>query len=295
MKITVKSSARMIFCSRFKAKDYTFRMSEREREELARIFSVHPDLVGHIPELLGDLWSLGVPPDLVVDLVRSLDLSPGSSSVLDLGCGKGAVAVSLALELGLKVTGIDIYQPFVDEARKMAKEKGVDRLCRFLREDVRGRAEKSAGFDVAIMVWVGDALGDLQAAAGTLRRQVAPGGNMVIADAYRLKNEVAVPHLENCPDRGTARRQLASWGDRILAETVIPHERTAVLYRDYINALRQGADRISRKHPELQERLRGHIISQEKMCEALSDSVVPVIWLLKKNEGARVRLNDLTT
>ena len=259
-------------------------MKAKELEELTRIFGVHPALVGHIPELLGDLWSLGVPPDMVVDLVRTLDLSPDSSSVLDLGCGKGAVAINLALELGLKVTGVDIFQPFIDKAREMAKEKGVDRLCHFVREDIRERAGKTAVFDVAILVWVGDALGDLQAAVDTLRRQVAPGGNMVIADAYRVKDAAAVPNLEHFPDHGKALGQLTSRGDTILVETVIPPERIAALYRDYMGALRRGADRISRNHPELEGRLREHLLVQGKMCEALKDSVVPVIWLLRRND-----------
>jgi len=259
-------------------------MKGKEIEELARIFGIHPDLLPHVPELLGDLWSLGVPPDLVVGLIRPLDLPPDSSSVLDLGCGKGAVAIHLALELGLRVTGIDLFTPFVEKAREIAREKGVEGHCRFMREDIRERARKTGSFDVAILIWVGDALGDLQAAVGGLRRQVAPGGKMVIADGYRKGNARTIPHLEHCPTRDEALRQLASWGDIILQELVIPKERIAALYRDYLGALQQGADRISRNHPELEPRLREHLLVQEQMCEVLKTSTVPAIWLLKKND-----------
>lgn len=257
-------------------------MGITDKEQLARSFQVHPDLVPHISELLGDLWSLGFPPDRVVSLLRPLGLPPGKTKVLDLGCGKGAVAIELARELGFRVTGIDIFPPFIEEARRKARERGVDELCRFIHGDIRQESRRTGPFDVAVLIWVGDALGDLQGSVECLRRQVVPGGKMIIAQGYLKEGVSSDPaHLQQ-PEHEEALRQLAFHGDVILEEKTVLEEDTAILYGDYIHALRRGAERISRNHPELLGRLREHLAAQEKMCELLKTRVVPAAWLLMK-------------
>lgn len=83
---------------------------------VADSLQVEKRLLPHLPYLLQDLWALGCAVDRIIDLVGSLGLAAGSRA-LDLGCGKGAVAVRLASELGLEVVGIDLQ---ADECRVIA-------------------------------------------------------------------------------------------------------------------------------------------------------------------------------
>jgi SAM-dependent methyltransferase len=54
---------------------------------------------------------------------RALAVSPGAR-ILDLGCGFGRHSVALA-KLGYRVTGIDLSEPMLSAAAKLAAERGV--------------------------------------------------------------------------------------------------------------------------------------------------------------------------
>lgn len=71
-------------------------------------------------------------------------LSEGSS-ILDACCGPGRISVELAL-LGLKVTGVDIMQPFLDAAKETAEDEGVN--LELIRADMR-TFESQMKFDAA--------------------------------------------------------------------------------------------------------------------------------------------------
>jgi len=258
-------------------------MGMKSDQYLARVFGVHPDLVPHIPVLLGDLWSLGVPSDLVVSLLRPLKLPPLRTRVLDLGCGKGAVGIELARELGYRITGIDIFPFFIEEARIRARERGVEDLCSFIQGDIRRRRKGIGFFDAALLISVGETLGGLEKSVERLREMVGPSGKMVIAEGILRKSAGPGTFHGRYLSRREARDRLVSHGDAILAEKMVPEERTAELYGEYIRALGQGADRICKSSPELEECLRDYISRQEKMCEALKKEVVQTLWVLEKD------------
>ena len=66
-------------------------------------------------------------------MIRSLDLKPGDK-VLDLCCGTGRHSVPLA-RAGLEVTGLDLSEEYLAQARSAAREAGVK--VRFMQGDMR--------------------------------------------------------------------------------------------------------------------------------------------------------------
>ena len=81
-----------------------------------------------------------------VDFLWEILQLDGKERVLDLACGFGRHSVELASR-GCKVVGVDITPEYVEEARKQAKEKGLNAefICADLR-DLRYRDE----FDVVL-------------------------------------------------------------------------------------------------------------------------------------------------
>ena len=258
-------------------------MSDLIEKDFANLFGVPPELVPHIPELLGDLWSLGIPTEVIVDIFRPLGLPGRSTRILDLGCGKGAVAIELARELDFSVTGIDLYPPFIEDARSRAAEKRVEGNCRFILGDIREKTDTPADFHAATLVWVGEALGNLEESVGRLRNQVLPGGYMVVASGYRKPGiEADLGHL-SFPDSDKARQQLIAHGDVIIEELSVSEDRIGALYEDYVDSLRKGAKKISDHHPELEKKLENHVYTQQRMCDTLKTAVVSAVWLLWRN------------
>ena len=90
-------------------------MNEKDLQKYGNFFHVPPHIVKFIPELLSEIWALGSSPGLLVEWFQDLNL-PANTKVLDLACGKGAVAISLAKTLQFKITGIDYFKPFIIEA-----------------------------------------------------------------------------------------------------------------------------------------------------------------------------------
>jgi SAM-dependent methyltransferase len=109
-----------------------------------------------------------------------LDL-PAGARVLDAPCGSGRIAVRLA-EQGLAVTGIDISEPEIAEARRVAAERGAE--VRFEVRDVRDAPDE--GFD-AVVCW-GNSFGYLPHQGtveqlGAARRALRDRGRLVLETA----------------------------------------------------------------------------------------------------------------
>ncbi len=84
-------------------------------------------------------------PEDVGRLVSLVGIEP-PASVLDLGCGIGRHALELARR-GFEVTGVDRTRGFLDEARRSAKEDGLD--VELVEEDMR-RFGRPGAFDLVV-------------------------------------------------------------------------------------------------------------------------------------------------
>lgn len=243
-----------------------------------------PELLPYLPELLADVAQLGSSPEVIVDLLRPLELPRRGALALDLGCGKGVVALTLAKELGLRVLGIDLFEPFVLEARALASQLGVADLCRFEHADLRDTLEKARNFDVLIYASLG-VLGRHDEAVGALRRAVRPGGYLVIDDAYLAELlQLDQPGYHHYASRIEIRRRLTAHGDRILSEVILPQEGLAKENRRTTELIRRRAERLAAEHPDDAELLLGYVERQERECELLETHTVGAVWLLERRQ-----------
>ncbi|MBP7113904.1 MAG: class I SAM-dependent methyltransferase [Candidatus Peribacteraceae bacterium] len=78
-----------------------------------------------------------------------VDHIPPGSTVLDAGCGPGALSVMLA-EHGCHVTGTDISEPNVVEAKKYAEKKGCSHRTEFRTADIEHMPFPDKSFDYAV-------------------------------------------------------------------------------------------------------------------------------------------------
>jgi len=81
-------------------------------------------------------------------LVEVLGLKQGDR-VLDVACGIGRHSLELARR-GMKVTGVDLNEPSLDSARRVAADEELD--IRFVHMDMRA-IDYEGAFDAAINMW----------------------------------------------------------------------------------------------------------------------------------------------
>jgi cyclopropane-fatty-acyl-phospholipid synthase len=140
-----------------------------------------------------------------LDLIcKKLDLQPGER-LLDVGCGWGSMALNAARERQVKVLGISLSQPQVDEATKRAAERGLSELVEFRVCDYREvpESEFDAISSIGMVEHVGEERIDLY--MSTLHGLLRSGGRLLnhgiakLAD-FDTKDEGAISERFVFPD-----------------------------------------------------------------------------------------------
>lgn len=254
-----------------------------ETDMVAYALEVDPGLLPWIPELLADFAELGANTTLILRTLEGLDL-PNTARVVDLGCGKGAVAVAVARAFGWQVTGIDLFEPFLDDARRRAAAASVAHLCRFERGDILKRAGQTAPADIAVFAALGDVLGPLPDTIGVIRRFVRPGGFMAICDGFlRDEGTSDFQGFEYATSRLETRTNLQAHGDRLVREVQAADDQTEVYAREAAQ-IRRRAEMLAERVPSLKADLMRYAEDQRQEYAYMADNVIAAVWLLERGE-----------
>jgi ubiquinone/menaquinone biosynthesis C-methylase UbiE len=106
---------------------------------------------------------------------------PAGKDVLDFGCGPGYLTKYLIDRGAISVTGIDVSEGEIEQARERAREDGLQDRCSFLVADAHATGFADDSFDLI----VGDSILhhlDLHVALVELRRILRPGGRAVFLE-----------------------------------------------------------------------------------------------------------------
>lgn len=114
-------------------------------------------------------------------LLQCLALT-GGESVLEIGCGTGAVTLPLAEAVGEhgRVVAVDISEPMLGAARQRVQESGMHNVT-LLAGDAQVMALEPAAFDVATSRMGVMFFADPVAAFRNIRGALKPGGRLVFA------------------------------------------------------------------------------------------------------------------
>jgi SAM-dependent methyltransferase len=126
-----------------------------------------------------DMWRRAIPPQMTEAEAGFLaEVFPSGGRILDVPCGNGRHSIALA-KRGFKVTGVDLSEEFITEARREAKQSAA---AEFLHTDMRELPWQSE-FDGACCL--GNSFNYLDY-AGTIAflaavsKSLKPGGRFVI-------------------------------------------------------------------------------------------------------------------
>jgi SAM-dependent methyltransferase len=240
-------------------------------------------IVPFLPYILQDAWEIGTDARRVADLVRRLQPDHARRRVLDLGCGKGAVSVRLAQELGCRCLGIDALAEFVQAAGEKAREFGVERLCRFEQGDIRLRIHELGRFDVIVLGAIGPVFGDHLATLGILAPHLEAGGMIVVDDGWIDDDSPLVHPL--VPRRGELLRQVAAAGMRIVEQVVLDRGDVAAsdcrLFRDLETRCRE----LIARHPQRRALFEGYIRRQTEENDWLENRIACAVLAIRQDSA----------
>jgi SAM-dependent methyltransferase len=105
-----------------------------------------------------------------LELVQALAPLPGEWTVLDVGCGSGRFAVSLALRGAARVRGVDVSERMVAMGRAFADSRGVADRCEILTADYL-QTPDSERFDLVLALGYFDYVPDARPHLEKMLRQ----------------------------------------------------------------------------------------------------------------------------
>lgn len=257
-------------------------LNEHQKIQVAKGFDATPEMIPFIPYLLQDLFELGSSPKIIIEILKSLELSP-NSKLLDIACGKGAVSIQVAKQLGFHCLGIDLFKPFVEIANEKAIAMNVDNLCTFEVGDAIEAVKTKRGFDVVILASAESVLGQIRETIKLMSECIHENGYIIFDGAYLIGES----SLDN-PDYSTIKnyedtiKQLTSYGDKIIREVTIPPEEVIQISRDYTDAIRIRANELSVKYPEKKDLFLSYVEKQMNECSIIENHIVGCTWCLKK-------------
>lgn len=133
-------------------------------------------------------------PETLEQAVAQVALAPGDR-VVDVGCGKGLLLVTLAKRYGTAGLGVDINPAFLAEARADAERRGVTEAVEWIEGDAAGLSLAPQAFDLGICIGATHVLGGYPGTLRGLSRLVRPGGHLLVGQGY-WKHPPAPEYLE---------------------------------------------------------------------------------------------------
>ncbi len=246
-------------------------------EKLAKSLTAEStEIIPFLPYLLQDLWELGSSPKDIIDLISRHITVAEETRVLDLACGKGAVGVSLARDLGCKVTGIDIMPEFIDFAKQKAVEHRVENLCDFKIGDINEAVKVEKGYDMVILGAAGDVLGNPEEAIRKLKGTVIVNGHILIDDVYG-KDDSDARYLTR--EKWLTFFQKGSV--KLLDEKFNQEDELNKINEKQQSFIVRRARELKDKHPEKTHLFESYVRSQQAECDELENEISGVTLLLQ--------------
>ena len=126
-------------------------------------------------------------------LFAKLDIRPGAE-VLDIGCGIGGPARTLASRFGARVTGIDLTPSFIEAGRALSVMTGMGDEVRFEVASATALPFEDASFDLATLLHVGMNIPDKANLFREAARVLRKGSVFAVYDVMQVgEGELSFP------------------------------------------------------------------------------------------------------
>ena len=122
-----------------------------------------------------------------VDFIRQALAQTPSPEILEVACGLYPISARLVPE-GVRVTAVDLCWPELQMAAMIHNREDSDIPARFICADVDDLPFEDGQFDAVVICAAVHHFPDPRAALGALRRQLKPGGRLVVVREPALVN-----------------------------------------------------------------------------------------------------------
>jgi SAM-dependent methyltransferase len=237
------------------------------------------EIEAFIPVILGDLWELGSMPEYIVGLVRKHIDPDAIQSIVDLGCGKGAVLIKLALEFRFDGLGIDIVPEFIASARQYAQEYGVADSVEFKVGDIRNAVAEIRDRDIVIYGYDSAVLGDEEETLLQLKNCLAEEGWIIFEVAYTPDDQ---DRIDGISTESELNRRIDASGLKTIEKVVWDKNELKRVNDRNNKSIQAKIAELIEAHPGKAHHFQRYMDNQIKECAEIENDMVCSTWLLRK-------------
>lgn len=237
------------------------------------------DLFPYLPYILQDIWEIGTDPKAIIKLISNHFTKYDNLKVLDLGCGKGAVSVQVASELGCYCYGIDAIPEFIAEAKTKSKLYQVGPICKFDIGDIRIRINDLPKYDIIILGAIGPVFGNYLETLTTLSKCLKKSGIIIIDDGYIEDNSKYNPPL--IFKKQEILEQIDRAGMQLIEESVFQSDRIKDSNNYLFENLKKRCNELIEQQPNKKQLFLDYIKKQEDENDVLENKIVCSILVIK--------------
>ncbi|MCL2805063.1 MAG: class I SAM-dependent methyltransferase [Treponema sp.] len=239
------------------------------------------ELVKYLPFILQDFWHIGTPPGEIIKVIKKYKTDYSKLNLLDLGSGKGAVSINIALELKCKCFGIDGIDEFVVFSNNKSKEYSVHDICTFETGDIRTKIKTLGKYDIIILGAIGAVFGNYYETLSQLKSNLEKDGLIIINDAY-VEDDCSKNHT-NVLIKSELIKQINNAGMKLIdIITDYDIQDMDTEYETQLNNIQKRCLELMEKHPENKELFEEYIEKQKREYEILSNEIIPAIFVISK-------------
>lgn len=240
------------------------------------------EIYNYLPYLLQDLWEMGSSADVITQVIENNNLGSilTPMKVLDVGCGKGPVSISIAKKFSAKVTGVDAMPAFITEASQKAVEMDADTHCSFMVADIRVILPELKGYNLIIVGSIGPILGNVEETLLKLSTCLSNPGYIILDDAYiPAGNSYSdIP----CLNELEYFRQLDRSGFKIIDKIIHTSDDMKNNDDEAYRKIDNRAKELINKYPEKIELFEGYLKQQRDENDVIENKINNITLLLKK-------------
>jgi ubiquinone/menaquinone biosynthesis C-methylase UbiE len=256
-------------------------MDNLSKEIVESLDGSDPEIFPFLPYLLQDLFDLGSIPQVIIEIIKKHKIGTKAPiRILDLGCGKGAVSIFIAQELGHYVHGIDAMPSFIEDALKKAEELNLHDLCRFEVGDIKQRIQHLNNYDMVILGSIGPVFGNLEETVESVQSCIKTGGYVIIDDGYIDDNSSLAD--SDYLSHSQAHQQLHRKGIILVDEVINPKHVLKEINERNNRQIKTRVEELKSKYPNQADIFDNYLKKQFKECDILENKITPATWLLKK-------------
>ena len=242
------------------------------------------EIIKFLPYIFQDSWEIGSFPEEIIKIIKKHKPKRDDLKVLDLGSGKGAVSIKIALELGYNCFGIDAIEEFVQFSNKKSKEHSVENICKFETNDIRTRIKTLEKYDIIILGAIGPVFGNYQNTLSKLLHHLNPDGIVIIDDAF--VEDDCNRNYPNVLRRSDLIKQTKYAGMKIIEIITIddiPDINISEQFDNEFKKLQKRCIELMEKYPEKEKLFKEHIENQRREYDILENEIIPAMFLIKKS------------